>query len=120
MAEEKTVPDADDAFDVFQKDLTNAVEPNVVKWNLDNAFWNDKVKPAKMEWDAAYTAWKDPLTRTHEMTVRKNVAREKYEFVLRKLIAAMKSNELIPEVVLKILGILTGKGVHEKIPVTET
>jgi hypothetical protein len=32
----------------------------------------------------------------------------------------MKYNALVPEVVLKTLGILTGGGAHEKIPVTET
>jgi hypothetical protein len=52
--------------------------------------------------------------------VRKNVARDNYEPLLQQLVGAMKYNALVPEVVIKTLGILTGGGVHEKIPVTDT
>ena len=93
----KSIPTRDADFDVEQKILTDAASLNATKWGLDVNFINGQLKPAQTAWNTKWAKYKDPTTRTSQITFEKTEARKAYEHLLRLLIRDLEYNTRVTD-----------------------
>ena len=85
MASKDYVPKKDEDFDIFQTNVVNTAMANSSKWLIPSQVMTQLATP-RQRWTTAYTAYKNPATRTTAVTQEKIDARKDYEPQLRVFI----------------------------------
>jgi hypothetical protein len=86
------------------------VTSSLVRLVLDKAWYNDVFTPARLEWEASWTAYQDLPNRTKAVTNRKNTARKRYEKLLAMIILMLRADPGVSDEQLQDLNIADGKG----------
>jgi hypothetical protein len=101
----KTIPRTDAAFDEEQNVIISRTEPSRDAWNINSSWWQQSVVPAKMAWDTAYAAYKNPATRTPVLTQAKKDARTAYEPLLSQLVNILQLSPAVTDEDLRAMNI---------------
>jgi hypothetical protein len=114
----KTIPRADFPFNMFQLMIVAFVTTNMARLVIDKAWYNDFFTLARLEWEAAWTAYQDVPNRTKAVINRKNTARKRYEKLLAMLILMLKADPGVTDEQLQDLNIAdrTGAGKPAEVP----
>jgi hypothetical protein len=92
---EKTIPRKDFDFDIVQEKISSTAILNSILWKLNGEWLNNELLPKKNEWEKAWKAYQNPLTRTVLITFTKTEKRVLYEKPLRLLVRNLQSNTLV-------------------------
>jgi hypothetical protein len=109
MKRNETIPRKDEDFYEFQFNLMLIFLANAVGWKFDMDWITNILAPARIEYETAYQAWRNPNTRTTEIKTRKKEARRVYELLLRQLVEMIKSSPYVPTESKEAMQIALGK-----------
>jgi hypothetical protein len=102
----KTIPDKDVDFHETQGIIYSVSYKNLIAWGLDQSWFTSTLTPAKVAWEAAWTAYLDPAQRTPLITFTKTEKRKEYEKLLRILVKNLESNTRVTDEALRSMGIV--------------
>ncbi|MDR1676297.1 MAG: hypothetical protein LBR86_07510 [Tannerella sp.] len=97
MSNRRIIPTKDADFHIMQQYLREKANVNITKWVLDQAWMTKVFNPAANLWNAKYSAWRDPLTRTRLITAEKKAARKAYEPHVSMLVKGLRVNPRLTE-----------------------
>jgi hypothetical protein len=103
---DQTIPKRDSDFDEKQNIISAAANLHIKDWDLENDWMTNVFNAKKALWDAAWLAYKDPMTRTPLITFTKTDARKNYESPFRLLVRNLQYNVLVTDDDRKALGIV--------------
>jgi uncharacterized glyoxalase superfamily metalloenzyme YdcJ len=110
------IPRADAAFDLWQKNFANKVDPVAGLFGIPEAAITT-MHTKKARWDAAYKATESPATCTTVAVLEKNEARKDYEANLRGLNKAYLMNNPVMDDVTRVqMGLPIHKTTRTRVP----
>jgi hypothetical protein len=115
-----SIPRTDADFNERQDTITTKAAANIAAWNLDEAWWDGSLLPAKTTWVAKWAAYQNPATRTPLITADKNDARKAYEPLLRTLVGNLEHNTKVTDEERREMGIVVRNGGGAPVPPPST
>ncbi|MDR0668020.1 MAG: hypothetical protein LBF90_05315 [Prevotellaceae bacterium] len=92
MTRRRTIPARDADFHVKQKEIIEATVAHRTEWLIDDEFLDNELLPKQLEWNEAWQAYENPVTRSTHITFVKNRCRREYEQLLRLLVQYLAHN----------------------------
>jgi hypothetical protein len=116
----RSIPTKDADFNVRQEIIVTTSLSKATEWGLDEQWINSALVPHKNEWDLAWAAYQDPMTRTPTITRHKQSSRKNYEPALRLLVRMLESNPHVTDDDRNAMGIATPSGGRRPSPPPST
>ena len=97
MPRNRTIPGKDFDFDVFQRFFVDTSLARAADWNLDLTWINEILIPRRIEWEVAWLAYQNEMTRNRLIILRKLTARKNYERHLRQLARMLRGSPRVTD-----------------------